>query len=76
MILAGDVRRGSDHLAVLGRPGPIIVDFSGIEVLYRHNLHWARANLFKHFVRRREYLDWADPEVSATIQKDLGSYCG
>jgi hypothetical protein len=48
--------------------------FSAIEVLYRHNLLWARANLFKHFVRRREFLDWADPEVSKEVQKDLGSY--
>jgi len=49
--------------------------FSAVEVLYRHNLLWARANLFKHFVRRREFLDWANPEVFEAIQKDLNSYC-
>jgi hypothetical protein len=49
--------------------------FSAVELLYRHSLLWARANLFKHFVRRREFLDWADPEVSGTIQKYLGSCC-
>jgi hypothetical protein len=49
--------------------------FAAVEVLYRHNLLWARAQLYKHFLARRDLLDWGDPVVFQNIRDELDNYC-
>ncbi|CZR56262.1 uncharacterized protein PAC_06150 [Phialocephala subalpina] len=39
--------------------------FGAVEVLYRHNLLWARAQLFKQFLARREWRDRADEKAKS-----------
>jgi hypothetical protein len=49
--------------------------FLAVEVLYRHNVLWSRAQLFKHFVRGRRELGFASLENSKAIREDLEHYC-
>lgn len=48
--------------------------FKGIEILYRNNVLWARATLFKHCVRRSVSMDYASPGVIDSIREAIRNY--